>query len=206
MWSLVLTYRSGCKTNRPFVQLDRAVQVTYCSWKYFRCRTLPPTWLRCSIEFDSFPVFNSRGTIFSSRLLWLLFGGLWIRIRAVRSIFPFRPNLGDQTFSSMSTSSVSVTWVGESWHLPGALLLFGLVSLKTNIKLLIINYKIQYLCWIQLRRFSCTYILRLMAFGVGELRYSWAQCSSEGRYSCSPCFISSCVTPKLYLKTHEPRN
>ena len=88
----------------------------------------PPTWLRCSIEFDSRPVFSSRGKVFSSEVLWLPCLELWIRTRAVTSIFPFRPNLGDHTFSSISTSSVTVTTAAESLSLLGALLLPGLES------------------------------------------------------------------------------
>jgi len=86
----------------------------------------PPTWLRCSIEFVSFPVFSSKGRVFSSELLRLLLRGLWIRTRAVTSIFPLRPNLGDHTFSSISANSVTVTTAGESWYLLRALLSLGL--------------------------------------------------------------------------------
>lgn len=49
------------------------------------------------------------------------------------------------------------------------------------------------------------YTLRLKALGVEVLRNSLAQCSSEGRYSCSSCFISCWVTPKLYLKTDKKK-
>lgn len=84
----------------------------------------PPTWLRCSMELDSLPVFSSRGMVLSSWILGFCPSrGLWIRTRAVTSIFPFNPNLGDQTFSSMSTSSATVIRAAGSWHLPGALLL-----------------------------------------------------------------------------------
>lgn len=110
-----------CKQSKP------ASSPPGCMCVSIRRGWAPPTWLRCSIEFDSLPVFSSRGRVFSSRVLRLPFCGLWIWTRAVTSILPFKPNLGDHTFSSISASSMTLT-VAESWHLLGALLLAGLGS------------------------------------------------------------------------------
>lgn len=71
------------------------------------------TWLRCSMEFDSLPVFSSSGTILSTFFL----PRRWILTPAVTSTFPFKPNRGDQMFSSMSIKSVTARLQTESWRL-----------------------------------------------------------------------------------------
>lgn len=106
-------------TTETHLSLIKTAFFIWIYWSAYQC-ICQITWLRCSIEFDSLPVFSSRGMVFSSGILWKPFRGLWIRTRAVTSIFPFRPNLGDQTFSSMSASSVTVATAPESWHLLGA--------------------------------------------------------------------------------------
>lgn len=55
------------------------------------------TWLRCSIEFDSFPVLSSNGII-----LYFVLHPRCIFTPTVTSILPFNPNLGDQMLSSIS--------------------------------------------------------------------------------------------------------
>lgn len=135
MYNIQTFRHHNCESQVTWPNLPVLMSTCLFTWPHLSaCAHLPswahwgpPTWLRCSIEFDSLPVFSSRGTVFS-RDLWLPFRGLWTRTRAVTSIFPFRPNLGDHTFSSISASSVTVTTVAESWSLLGAVLLLRLES------------------------------------------------------------------------------
>lgn len=93
----------------------------------------PQTWLRCSIELVSRPVFSSSGKVLFSKVLWcLMFGGLWIWTCAATSIFPFRPNLGDHMFSSISVSSATVATLVEVRSLLEPLPLLELEPYRQN--------------------------------------------------------------------------